>query len=166
MGVQPLQGVCRALHSHASRNEKSDVVAKRRRVSVSYGRLCGNSHNFCRERGYILQCSISSIMYTFCTRVCTEQPIPTLAAYLEVLHLHLHPPLVASKRVLSSWSLGVIFYLVTRTKLKQGTGITGWYPAGTSLYHGLHIYVSKWYSEVCRVTTFTCSSFDKLFGGW
>ena len=66
-------------------------------------------------------------VYKVCWCVCIElysshatkaPPISTPTASMEVRYLHLHPPLRASKAVLSSWSLVVACALFTRGKVK------------------------------------------------
>ena len=66
--------------------------------------------------------------------------------------LHLHLPLLASKAVLSSWSLVMICALIARGKLKTEqkfqAGTSSYFQAGTSSYHALYKYDNIGYVEV------------------
>ena len=69
-----------------------------------------------------------SLAMSVCIELCPSNatkapPISTPTASVEASYFHLHPPLLASKAVLSSWSLVVVCALTTTCV----TGITGWY---------------------------------------
>ena len=66
-------------------------------------------------------------------------PITTLAASVEARYLHLHPRLLASKAVLSSWSLVVICALITGEKVQPELELQ----AGTSSYHALYVSLDR-----------------------
>ena len=82
---------------------------------------------------FLLPLSVS-LSVCLCIEFCPSQatkarPISRATASVEAPSLRLHSPLLASKAVLSSWSLVVICALITT----DVTGITGWYQAGTRL---------------------------------
>ena len=67
-------------------------------------------------------------------------------------YLHLHSPLLASKAVLSLWSLVAKCALHATGKLKPElefqAGTSSYSPAGTSSYHALYKYKNIGYVEV------------------
>ena len=102
---------------------------------------------------------IKLFFLSLCIRVCwcvyalrfipnatNAQLISTLAASVEASYLHLHSPLLASKAVLSSWSLVVINMCSTcQGEVPAETGITGWYqlvprPIYVRVYFGMKRY--------------------------
>ena len=74
------------------------------------------------------------------------QRISSLAASVEAPCLHLHSPLLASKAVLSSWSLVVICDLIARERFKLELEVQ----AGTSSYITRTIYTIEyvWYVKL------------------
>ena len=50
-------------------------------------------------------------------------PISTPTASVEACYFHLHRPLLASKAVLSSWSLAVVWVLIKRDKFQASLGL-------------------------------------------
>ena len=115
------------------------------RLSVPNGRLCAGwcekiPRSFVHTEGLFNIIALSSPM---CPRVCalsfvprTEAlPISTLAASVKAPYLHLHSPLLASKAVLSSWSLVVICALVARERFQPELELQ----AGTSSFHALYM---------------------------
>ena len=99
-----------------------------------------------------------------CIELCPSNatktlPISRATASVEARYLHLHPPLLASKVVLSSWRLVVVCALTTT----DVTGITSMYQAGTTWYHALYmcestvsIYVRTNINGMYRCQRFTC----------
>ena len=84
-----------------------------------------------------------------CIEVCPShttnaEPISPHVVSVDALYYAIHPPLPASKTVLSSWSLVVICSPIARGKFKPELQ----FQVGTSSYHALYKYQNIGYVEV------------------
>ena len=95
-----------------------------------------------------------------CIGVCPSnttnaEPITPFVTSVEAPYYALHPPMPASKTILSSWSLVVICALILRGKFKPELEVQSgtssfffFFQAGTSSYHALCKYENIGYVEV------------------
>ena len=77
---------------------------------------------------------------------------------MEAPYFSLHPTLLASRAVLSSWSLVVICALIARGKFKSEQE----FQAGTSSYHALYKCENIGYAEVPEDHLYTTSECEYL----
>ena len=127
-------------------NEEPDVGAKRRRPSVIlWSPVCRclweHSENVGPQRGFITHQLLLPPSVCVCLELCPSnatkaQPISTPTVSMEAPCLHLHSPLLASKSVLSWWSLVVVCTLFPRDKFQLELELQ----TGTSSYHAIYMY--------------------------
>ena len=118
LGAWQLEGVCHAPHSNLSSNEEPDVRVSEASDDVSplcNGCLCAGAcekivRAFAQSVGLLTKIILTSdvcarVRIEVCPSHATKAPSTSIAATsVEARYLHLHPPLLAYKAVLSLWS--------------------------------------------------------------
>ena len=109
---------------------------------------------------------LCNVVWCVCIELCPSHatnapPILRSTAFVEAHYLHLYPPLLASKAVLSSFSFQGGNTCSNYQEYVPGvTGISGIYQAGTTrtrhYIEGVHSIYVRVYVE-CTGTRFTCS---------
>ena len=112
---------------------------------LSYGRLyagaCGNIPRTLADSVGLLHTNYYFPCLCVCLELCPSnatkaQPISTPTVSVDAPYLHLHSPLLASKSVLSWWSLVVVCTLFPRDKFQLELELQ----TGTSSYHAIYMY--------------------------